>query len=433
MKTLFFAAFAALIFTATSASAQVVTLEQLRAKALQSRPELAVQDARIAGARARIDQANAPSRPTVAGRVEATASPGSELITVREDLGNNQEGDQFVVSGSKALGDNGAFAPQFRYSARVGINWNIWDFGRTDAAAQAARAEMRARQAEAAQTREALVAAVDEVYLEWLGTDRRAALEAETVGRLDQRLKDLQAQTDAGGLAPSALLPIEADLAAARLRQSYADGGVELARLAVAEAIGQPLSPSAQPDPRLLTLGTATASASSAVDRQDKALAARIDAARATARLHDKRNNPQLRASASAGLRGQFDTVFPFYAAVVGIEFPMYDGGDGAARAAAARADAKALDLQRQKQQTDRERRQTREQLQLTQARQRVQLAETLVRAADVQLADVVERYREAAAGPADLSRAQAQQVQARAQLLTAKLDRARAALAVAR
>ena len=414
------------------AQAEVVTLEQLRAKALKSRPELAVQDARMAGARAKIAEAQAPSRPRVAGRVEATASPGSELVTVR-DVDSN---DEFVVGGSRTLNDGiDAFAPQLRYAARVGVDWNLWDFGRTEAAAQAARAELRARQAEAAQTRDALIVAVDEVYLEWLGAHQRAALESDGIQRLEQRLTDLKAKVEAGDLAPTATLPIESDLAAARLRQSYADGALNLARLAVEDAVGQPLDVSAEPDTKLLDFGVApkATAAETRSDRVAEALTARVEAAEAIARLHDKRYNPQLRASASAGLRGQFDTLFPFYAAVIGLEIPISDGGEGAARAAAARADAKALTLRRDQHEAETKRREQREQIQLRQARGRVTLAESLVQAAQTQLTDATQRFEESAASPSELTQARAQLGRASASLLTARLDRVRAALALER
>ena len=446
-----------------SAANRVITLEQLRARALKHRPELALQEARVAGAKAGVGVAQAPQQPKIAGRVEATASPGSELVTVQE-VGTNEE---FVVAGSKALGDGiEAFEPQLRYSAQVGLDWNIWDFGRTDAATQAARAELRARQAEAALTRQSLITAVDEVYLEWLGAYERAKLESNTVERLAQRTRDLFARANAGGLAPSAVLPVRADLAAARLRESYADGAVSLAQLAVEEATGQPLPSGAAPDPRLLNYGAVRSSAAPATttstsstpatqqtaatgvagllpndfgdpldpdEAQDKVLAARADAARAQLRLHDKRFMPQLRASGSAGLRGQFGTVFPFYAAGLGLEIPISDGGDGAARADSARADLRALELRRQQNAVERQRKMTRQQLQLTQARRRVELAEALLQAAEARLVDALERYDESAATPSEVGQAQAQRSQAAAQLLTAKLDRARAALAVAR
>ncbi len=436
---------------ASVAWGQVVTLQQLRARALKGRPELALQDARLAGAEARVAQAKTPLLPRVSGRVEANASPGSELVTVN-DINTN---DEFIVAGSKTIDDGlDAFDPQLRYSARLGVTWNVWDFGRTDAATQAARAELRARQAEAAQTREALIVAVDEVYIEWLGAYERARLEARTIERLNERIAGLKTKISAGGLAPSALLPLEADLAGAELRRDYAEGAVEIARLAVEDAVAQPLAPNAIPDSSLLdaferpsTNGDPPSAEKPAEkpdekpaekpdekpDRAADALAARADAARATARLHEKRYAPQLSASASAGLRGQLDTLFPFYIAGVGLEIPLYDGGEGSARAAAARADAKALEEQLAQRASEQSRTRVRGRLRLAQARRRVVLAQKLVQATEARLKDTVERYEEAAARSNELIDAQAQNAQAGAQLLTAKLDRARAALALER
>ena len=183
----------------------------------------------------------------------------------------------------------------------------------------------------------------------------------------------------------------------------------------------------------MLAYGAASAAPSDAPDTLDDALAARADAARATARLHAKRYAPQLFASASAGLRGQFDTLFPFYAGIVGMEFPMYDGGEGHARAQAARADARALELRRSQRRAEQQRTNRRQQLRLTQARQRVELAEALVAAAEARLTDASQRFEESAATPGELTQARGQRGQAAAQLLTAKLDRARAALSLQR
>ena len=279
--------------------------------------------------------------------------------------------------------------------------------------------------------------AVDEVYLEWLGAHERARLEADSIQQLQDRLTGLQTRAEVGGLARSALLPIEADLAAARLSQAYADSAVRFARLAVEDAINAPLAPSDIPDTRLLAYGAAEPASgqdnADVPDHRDQALAARAEAARATARLYDKRYVPQLKASASAGLSGQFTTVFPFYAALVGIEIPISDGGQGSARADAARADARALELRRSQHQTQKQRTQTRQQLRLAQARERVELAEAFIRAADAQLDSTLQRFEESAAGPGELTQARTQRGRAAAQLLTAKLDRARAALALDR
>lgn len=420
------------LLIATAPESEVVTLEQLRAQALESRPELALQEARIAEAAARVDEAEAPLRPQVAGRLEVTASPGAELVTV-EDV---DVGGEFVVAGSKAITEGlEAFEPQIRYSAQVGLTWNLWDFGRTDAATRAARAERRAREAEAAQSRHALVSAVDEVYLEWLEATERARLEKEAVERLTARLRDLRGLVDAGTLARSALLPVEADLAAARLRQSYADDSATLAKMAVGSAVGRALPEPATPDVRLLSIGDdlATKTATITRDPVDEALSARMEAAWAAADVHDRRNLPQLGAAVSAGVSGQFATVFPFYQGLLSMQFPIYDGGAGAAQADAARADARAVQLRRQQHRTEVRQQRTRAQFQLTRARARVGLAEALVRAAEARLVDAVQRYEASAAAPGELSQARAQRGQAAAQLLTAKIDRVRAALALER
>ena len=425
----------------------VVTLQQLRARALGARPELSLHDARLAQASAKIDEAKAAQRPQVAGRLEALASPGSELIRVENLEGVDRSdptdrGDEFIVGGSKTISDGSeAFEPQARYSAQVGVEWTVWDFGRSAAAIGAARAERRAREAEAAQTRDALVRAVDEVYLEWLGAVERAKFEAGAVRRYLERRTDLKERAAAGTLAPSAVLPLNADVASARLRESYADSAVRLARLAVEEAIGGALAPNATPDPHLLTMGAPTATAAAdrsagsagSDDPADRALGARVQAARQLAELHDKRYLPQLKAAVSAGIRGQSLTVFPFYAATIGLDFPLYDGGSGSARAEAARADARALMSQREQRRSKRDRARTRQEIRLEQAQHRVALAERLVAATRAHLKDVLQRYADAAANSSELTQAHAAEAQSESQLLTAKLDRARAALALRR
>jgi outer membrane protein TolC len=409
----------------------LVRLSELRAQALKDRPELAAEDARVAQAAARVDEAGAARRPEIAGTVETSVAPGGQLV----ELPASVTGDgPLLVQGSPTLDQGGAaFEPQVRYAGVVGVDWNVHDFGRTEAAERAARAEARAREADRALTRRRLLSAVDATYLEWLAAERRAHAEAETVVRRRAALEDAKGRVEAGALPPSALLPLKSELAAAELSAAYAKDAELRALRAVGRAAGAPLPEDARPDPSLLELGANPLEAQPREAPEAAALQARVEAAEATAELHDRAGRPQLTASAQVGVRGQLEDFFPVYRGAIGLRLPLWDGGEAAAKAARARAEKRALMAERARQIEARAEETRAARLALRQARRRVELAAAFLSSAEAQLADAEDRRASDAATDAEVTRARAQAARAAGQLLTAKVDRAAAALRLAR
>src|SRR5262245_46009344 len=105
-----------LAFDPHAAQAETVRLRELEATALERRPALGAARARIGAARAEVEAAGAPLRPTLAGELSGEAAPGGRLVRVAD-----QNGDEYLVSGSRALGEEGALVPDLRYAAGLSL------------------------------------------------------------------------------------------------------------------------------------------------------------------------------------------------------------------------------------------------------------------------------------------------------------------------
>src|SRR5262245_54472934 len=81
--------------------AAVIRLADLEAQALRKRHSIAVTDARIAQAKARIEQARSAYMPKLSLNGDASLSPGSQLISVRlADIGNTTTSGNITIVGS---------------------------------------------------------------------------------------------------------------------------------------------------------------------------------------------------------------------------------------------------------------------------------------------------------------------------------------------
>lgn len=422
-----------LIGFSRAAHGDLLTLEDARRQARVTRAEMTVHQARLERADALIRKVGATRRPRLVSTVDLEAAPGSELIFVDGRIDRRSPTtDPFLVAASRPI-DEGleAFAPQLRYSALVGLEWNAYDFGRTEAMRAAARAEGQALRADRALAERILTAQVDTAYLAWLGARERATLERQNIRAARQRLADVEVQVDAGSAAPSALLAARADVAVAELAMADVESEHRKARLLLEETLGHSLAPETRPDPRLLDrLPVSTATGA---DPEAATWAARAEAAQASARSHIAALRPQLSAAAFAGARGQFATVFPAYRVQIALRVPMWDGGVARAEADMARAQARELSARRAEAEraATHARRRAREGLE-TSAR-RVDLAASLVALVEARFRDAGERFDEGAATPAELRAIDADLRRARTTLLSARLARTRAVLEMER
>ena len=84
-------------------AAEVLTLEEARALALETRAELRASSARIRAAEAQVDVSGAGQAPRLGGRVEVSAAPGGRLVRI-----TREDGTELLVSGSPPIGRFGA-------------------------------------------------------------------------------------------------------------------------------------------------------------------------------------------------------------------------------------------------------------------------------------------------------------------------------------
>lgn len=400
-----------------------LSLQDARASALKSRPELVIIGARQTVAEAKVATAKAAERPKFAAKLDVQAAPGGELVEVQND-----DGETLLVSGTHKLSDGSdAFQPTWSYGASVVMSWDIYDFGRTGAAKQAARAAVYARRAEAAHTRSQLLKAVDAAYLSWVSAHQRAAQSKAAAARVARQLADLGARIEAGALPESARISGQADEASAELRLAYAEAAEHKTRRALEQASGRTIPEGSAPDLSILKLGALQRTEGE--DMELSALGAKQRAAEASARQAARADNPVLSASALLGLRGQSSSLFPLYKLGLGLSFPLWDGGASEAAERAARAQAKAARAAREKKIKERtaEHEAASEDLKL--AERRVGIAERLLKLSEARLSDAESRYTEGAATAEELSRARERHAQASGELLTAQLSRAEIAL----
>jgi hypothetical protein len=105
----------ALVLFAGSVSAQTVSLAELEREALSRRSSLGAARYRIVASRAVVKGAEARYLPKLVLQARGEVVPGAKLVRVADE-----QGDEYLVAGSRALGDSGALEPDFRYQG--GLN-----------------------------------------------------------------------------------------------------------------------------------------------------------------------------------------------------------------------------------------------------------------------------------------------------------------------
>lgn len=372
---------------ATRASADVVTLRDLETNAVQRRASVTAAKERSAAARAGLRLSRSAYSPVATLNVEASGSPGGRLIHVTDT-----SGDEYLVAGSRRVGESGAFIPQARYGALLSMGGRLYDFGRTRAAVRAAEAQSTAAAADEGATRVTVIQEVRSAYLGWLEAAVIHATSERAVANAHARRQLVQARIETGVRPAAEMGPVLYDEALAMLDESAAKGHMSEAKLDVERAAATALAQDAVPDPSLLDREPPFS------DRVPEspsriALEKREVAARATARMHDHESAPVLSAGAEAGIRGQTTDVFPAYRAFLSLSVPLWDGGAGNARAASARAEAAALEAEVREQRAALTSAQKRARVDYDNAVERVRLSESLLVLAAARARDAEARY----------------------------------------
>lgn len=423
--------------TACPANAQTVALEALERQALASRQGLSAQQARIRRAVAEVERRRSAYNPSITLASDVALSPGGTLERVAGVA--LDPAHEVLVQGIRAIGDRHAFAAQARYGATLDISMNLYDFGRTALAVEAARAEQAAATADDRAIRRQVLDAVRAAYLAWLGATEVAAISEQAVaaaGARHKRVADLVTE----GVKPAAdISPVASDEALARLDASRARADVENARIMLDAAIGGGLPADAEPDrhalridlpPSNVTGGDSEPSADAAVH----ALERQRDAARATATMYDRLHAPVIGADAQVGVRAQnpiagggSSGVFPMYRVGVSVSVSLWDGGSASANANVARAQAEELEARSHELSQARQTARSQAQADAAAAQERLRIARELLALSDRRVREAEERYEQAGGLVEAIAEANAVRRRANTEIVLAEIATARA------
>lgn len=424
---------------ATGARAEVLTLEDVEARAQRERPELVERRASIERAEAEVALAESKSGATLGARAEAGISPGGRLIRVDE----TDSTDTYLVAGSKELGEPGALTPQPRYAAMLAGKITILDFGRTALGVRAAEAALKAERSTVLQAKVELVRGARSAYLDWLEAHQTWQLLQRDADVARRRTVSVRALISEGARPATDATLSSYDEQLAQLRQSRAERASSLALAALSVSVQSELPRDATPDLAVLSVpespsGAAPAAQAGAPAPDDArnsllgALQQQRQAALSAERATSRAAAPVLDAAGEVGVQGQDTRLFPVYKAGVTLSVPLWDGGARSAQAAVYRAEARGLEarLKAAEQKLDASR--AAAQSRLTSAAEELKLSQALLSTAELMLSQAEEHYK---AGSDTLERvlnAQRSLVAARREVLTAQLETARARLELA-
>jgi outer membrane protein len=411
------------------ASAQTLTLDEVEARAQRDRPELVERRASIDRANAELASVRAKSAPTLAARGDFSLAPGGQLITF------NQGGEDYFVSGAKALGEADALVPRPRYGALLAGKITLLDFGRTTLGVRAAESGILAERATLLQAKVELVRDARQAYLDWLEahqTWQLAQRDAEVTTARTTSVRELIAE----GVRPATDATLSAyDEQLAKLREARARRAAMLAFESLSAAIQSPLETGAAPDLSVIEPPSGAggnaqpAPAGGPLNHGLEALDRQRDAALSAARAASRTRAPQLEAGAEVGIQGQNSQVFPAYRAGISLSIPLFDGGAQAALADQHRAEALGLEARRQLLEKTLAAGRRAAESALRAAGEELGMSLELLTTAETLLAEAEEHYRTGSDTLERVLSSQRSLVQARREVLTSKLENARARL----
>jgi outer membrane protein len=435
---------------ASGTSAQILTLEDIEARAQRERPELAERQADIERAQAELVLVHSRSAPTIGGRVELALAPGGQLVNVRDAL-DGPGGDTYLVQGSRTLGQEGALLPQPRYAAMFAGRMTLLDFGQTKSSVRAAEASISAERAALIQAKVELVQSARGGYLSWVEahqTWQLAERDAEVTAARSVSVRELITE----GVRPATDATLSTyDEQLARLRQSRARRAVDAALHGLSAIVQSELPPRSVPDLDVIEPGPvppeasdsanvnmpnppATAAGAARVNKTTRestltAIELRREAALAAARVGDVGTGPVLSALAEVGIQGQDENVFPMYRAGLSLTVPLWDGGVSNARAAVHQAEARGLEAHQHAAERALDVQQRASLERWRAALEDLRLSQELLATSETVLSEAEDHYRSGSDTLERVLTAQRSLVQARREVLTAKLEMTRARL----
>lgn len=457
------------------ASAETLTLAEVESRAQRDRPELAERRASIDKANAERAAAAAKGGPTLGVRGELSLAPGAELLEITPVPG----GETYFVQGSRSLGQGeGALIPRPRYTAMLSGKYTILDFGRTSLGVRAADASILAERASLIQAKVELVRAARKSYLDWIEahqTWQLAQRDAEVTSARTVSVRELILE----GARPATDATLSAyDEQLAKLRQARAHRASVLALESLAAALQSDLPRDAEPELGVIEAapngsgalheGAAASEAASASAARDGTLASgatdgvapnpptaaagpaapgaqaapgsahdqalavldrQRDAALSAARAAERWRAPQIEIGGEVGVSGIDTEVFPAYRAGLSVSIPIFDGGAMSASADQYRAEAHGLDARRERLAKEIAAARRAAEMALASASEELGMSLELLATATTLLSEAEDHYRSGSDTLERVLSAQRSLVQARREVLTSKLDNARARL----
>jgi outer membrane protein TolC len=434
------------------ASAETLTLAEVEARAQRDRPELAERRASIDRANADRAAAAAKGGPTLVARGELSLAPGAELLEIP------YENETYFVSGSRAFGQGGALTPLPRFAVVLAGKYTILDFGRTSLGVRAAEASILAQRASLVQAKVELVRSARKSYLDWIEahqTWQLAQRDAEVTSARTVSVRELILE----GARPATDATLSAyDEQLAKLRQARAYRASLLAFESLAAALQSDLPRDAVPELDVIetpgapvasgtasnaTASNATASNATTLDARaagtpspgighDQALDVldrQRDAALSAARAAGRWRAPQLDITGELGASGVDEQLFPAYRAGVALNIPIFDGGAMSASADQYRAEARGLDARRERLAKEIAAARRAAETALASASEELGMSLELLATAETLLSEAEDHYRSGSDTLERVLSAQRSLVQARREVLTSKLENARARL----
>lgn len=320
-----------------SATADVVTLQELEIQALENRERWEEVEATAAQASAEVDAARAAKMPTFWMNVTTLAAPGSNIERVL-----NTDGVEVNVRASPTVRERRAFSPNARYEGMIDMRAPLYD-GQTRASLRAAQASLAAAQASVNASKETVLAMVRAAYLDWLATHLDHEFASESSDEATAQRKRTAARVQDGQRPPAELDTARYQELESQLLTEDAAARLAAARRLLESAVGMQLPPGSEPDRSLLAIDADADAASSLPTWEAEALELQQDAARQQADMFRKARVPALAIVGRTGLAGVNDQVFPMYQLGLSLSVPLWDGGQAVSLAHAADARASAL------------------------------------------------------------------------------------------
>ena len=206
--------------TPPEVAAREVTLEETVAIALGNQPQIQARIGDYIASLQRINQALSPMLPQLSTQALGTRVDQSTRVHFSNGSSAHSSGDATIGSG------------------RISLSQLLWDFGRTWAATDAAKALAESTREAVEIQKDLIVLAVKEFYFNQLFAARLVVVNAQALERAELNLRSAKGFFDVGTRPKSDVTRAEVDVANARVDLIRAQNAVSLARIGLNTAMG---------------------------------------------------------------------------------------------------------------------------------------------------------------------------------------------------